>query len=219
MKPHFRKHISSMLLAVVVPHTVAADNIIRTTAPISKLSSPVEKFVEIDPLVSDWINHGPERGCTSKAPGVENIFVGAVFSQLKENCVQDQIRTIQAREQSAVSGEIRNKGEPIEESREIATTGIEEAVGTGASTCFFRYPGAYANGASYMITRVSDNRNASFALNEFGISSGGGGAFPATGARQFSIGEWYVYEGVTVGEYLKDGEMWNIKAICVKPKS
>lgn len=94
------------------------------------IPTPEEKWLEVEPVVIDWSNKNAPYDC-NWAPNVSTYSIGVKFQQTASDCIQEQIKTTQRYEQSTLTHEKRELGNPIEESRLIGnTSGAQEAIGT-----------------------------------------------------------------------------------------
>lgn len=92
--------------------------------------TPEEKWLEVEPVVIDWRNKNQPYDC-NWAPNVSTYSIGVKFQQTASDCIQEQIKTTQRYEQSTLTHEKRELGNPIEESRLIGnTSGTQQAIGT-----------------------------------------------------------------------------------------
>ena len=93
----------------------------------------METWVPIVASYSDWIDFEELYDCTNWTPDVYDIDAGVEFEQTATDCKQDQTRSRQDREQGNVSFEIRDVGEPIEETQTLTDQeNIRDAVGVKA---------------------------------------------------------------------------------------
>lgn len=92
----------------------------------------IDTWSEISPIVSEWV-YGNEYDCSGWIPSVNDYNEGISFDQ-DNNCKVDKTRTTQRREQSNVTGEIKNIGEPTIETVTENTTDTQQNIGTYRGT-------------------------------------------------------------------------------------
>lgn len=118
-----------------------AQNEIRMVAPVSK---PAAIWVEASPRVSDWSNTSDPLVCTTWNPNVTSVNEGVSFTQTAVDCLQNQERSIQAREQDKISLRYRNKGAPALEPRTLTVTATRNAFGTRPTSNWVDAPPLYS---------------------------------------------------------------------------
>ncbi len=141
-------------IALAIPLSVMADNIIRVAAPVQK---HVEQWVASSPLYGEWTSLS--RTCGAWAPDAATMPSGQSFSQSR-SCNQQESRTIQQREYNAQQNLYRNLGEPTTENRSVTEEESQNAVGTKAVVSTFKInnPVAGVNGI-YSVTDTASNTN------------------------------------------------------------
>ena len=93
----------------------------------------METWVPTVASYSEWVNFEELYDCTNWTPDVYDINSGVEFEQTATDCKQDQTRTRQDREQGNVSFEIRDVGEPIEETQTLTDQeNVRDAIGQKA---------------------------------------------------------------------------------------
>jgi len=90
----------------------------------------LETWQATDPTYTAWANAGGVYACTNWSPAPDTVTIGQAFTQTASDCKQDQTRTRQGREQETTTGEIRNVGTPVTETRTISATSTRQATGT-----------------------------------------------------------------------------------------
>lgn len=91
---------------------------------------PIEQWIAIAPLESDWINEANPTNCTNWSPDANTVIQGNFFTQIATDCEQTQSRTIQEREQETTTLTIRNVGDLITENQKVVGTDTREIEGT-----------------------------------------------------------------------------------------
>lgn len=122
--------VKSLLLSIAILSSGSAfsGNVIRTSAPIQ--IAPV-KWVEIEPLYSDWVATTSEYGCSSATPPTTSYIMGTSFTQTVGGCSKDFERSRQAQIQNPVTKEIRVTGPvTVENKTESGLLYTRIAVGT-----------------------------------------------------------------------------------------
>lgn len=79
----------------------------------------LESWVATSPSFTDWASVRGPHDCSDWSPKPSTYTFSASFNQKATNCVVDQSRTRQEREQETTTGEIRNSGSPVSESRQL----------------------------------------------------------------------------------------------------
>jgi hypothetical protein len=123
------KPLSAFILAYTLSlSTWAADNIIRTQAPIV-LSNKSELWAPTDPAYSEWV--AESVNCGAWTPDPNTVTQGQTFSQVR-TCDKSESRTVQDREISSPSGNYRNVGVSYTENKVTpgGTTENQDVVGT-----------------------------------------------------------------------------------------
>ncbi len=100
-------------------------NITETRNAIGEL----ENWQSISPEYSSWINIDALYNCSTWTPLTSDITIGQEFTQ-NRNCLQNQTRTRQDREQESTTKEIRNSGGLITESNIITVPQSQSSIGT-----------------------------------------------------------------------------------------
>lgn len=113
--------------AVLFSLNCQAHNEIRMNAPVNK---PVAIWVQASPRISDWENTTDPLVCSTWNPSVATVDAGISLIQTSLDCLQNQERSIQAREQDKISLAYRNKGAPVIEPRTVTVTSTRTAIGT-----------------------------------------------------------------------------------------
>ncbi|MBM5458676.1 Ig-like domain-containing protein [Pseudomonas sp. P66] len=88
-----------------------------------------DKWVPIAPAYTGWADYGAAYNCAAWTPATSSVASGASFTQ-SSTCAQNQIAYRQDREQSAVTGAIRNRGNAQPIYQTILITLTQTAVGT-----------------------------------------------------------------------------------------
>lgn len=111
-------------------------NFVTPTPP-----APIENWQPVDSIYSNWTNKGAVYACTGY-PDASSVLKDVEFTQHVSGCKQDEVRTIQKREQETTTLVYRNVDEPISE---IKTNIIASAVKTslGTASCLYTYPTTY----------------------------------------------------------------------------
>jgi len=89
-----------------------------------------ETWTATTPTYTSWVNSGAVYGCTNWSPATSTVTIGQAFTQTATDCSQNQTRTRQDREAETTTGEIRNVGTPVTETRTIAASSTRLATGT-----------------------------------------------------------------------------------------
>lgn len=107
----------------------------------SKPALPPEKWQLVESVYSNWSDKGDVYGCI-RNPEAATILKDVQFTQTVSGCKQDQVRTIQKREQETTTLVYRNVDDPVSE---IKTNTIATYVTTslGTSSCSYSYPQTY----------------------------------------------------------------------------
>lgn len=124
--------IAGAIVALQFPFHALAQNIIRSQAPVT-LSKETELWVPASSAYSEWLNNGPVKNCRIWTPDISTVPIGHFFEQIANDCEQDQVRTVQPREQSTKTQVYRDAGVATTELRTINATMRREAVGTQES--------------------------------------------------------------------------------------
>jgi hypothetical protein len=114
-------------LAAVVSLNCHAQNEIRMLAPVAKAAAI---WVDAAPRISAWADTNDPLICSTWNPGVATIDEGVAFTQTSLDCLQNQERSIQARQQDKISLAFRNVGAPVVEPRTITVSSTRTATGT-----------------------------------------------------------------------------------------
>jgi hypothetical protein len=97
-----------------------------------------EQWMDTSPSYSQWVTTNPLYGCSNWSPAASTITDTKTVTQTSGNCSNDQTRTRQDREKEQFTGEIRDKGQPVEENRttilQTATRQYSVVVGAWANT-------------------------------------------------------------------------------------
>lgn len=88
-----------------------------------------DKWIAIASLYTGWSNSGVPYNCTAWSPDTSTVTAGQAFTQ-NASCIQNQVAYRQDREQSLVTGAIRNTGSPVALYQSISMTISQEAIGT-----------------------------------------------------------------------------------------
>jgi len=91
----------------------------------------IDKFVAYPSTFTGFSNYGAVYSCTAWSPDPSTVATGTWFTQYA-NCWQTQIQYRQDREQSVVTGAIRNSGAPVALFQAIVVSVSQAAVGTMA---------------------------------------------------------------------------------------
>ena len=127
------RHFSAVLIlsgVFVQAHAQATEgpNIIRSAATIGVSVNDGKFWKQIEAYVSEWENLGAERGCSLWSPDPATQTIGLAFTQT-QSCLQDQVQTVQQREQNEKTQQIRNLGDPVSQNRSVNTSHNRDAVG------------------------------------------------------------------------------------------
>lgn len=118
-------------------------NILYNTNLIKTLFFKGETWKETTPKeISGWKNKGSISSCTNWSPSENTVLEGTQFEQKATDCKQEQVRTIQKQEINN-KNELRDVGQPYEESQLISATSKRNKVGIKVITCSFTYTQAY----------------------------------------------------------------------------
>lgn len=79
----------------------------------------LESWIATSPTFTDWESVSGALGCTNWSPNPSDYTQSATVNQKATNCVVDQARTRQEREQETTTGDIRNSGSTVAESRQL----------------------------------------------------------------------------------------------------
>jgi len=101
-----------------------------TAASSRQAVGTLETWQATDPTYTAWANAGAVYGCTNWSPAPETVTIGQAFTQTATDCKQDQTRSRQERQRETTTGEIRNVGVPVTETRTIAASSTRQAQGT-----------------------------------------------------------------------------------------
>lgn len=88
--------------------------------------------------IKGWSNKGSVDSCTNWSPSESTVLEGTKFEQTATDCKQEQIRTVQKQEINN-KNELRDVGQPYEESQLISVTSKRNKVGIKVITCSFVY--------------------------------------------------------------------------------
>lgn len=110
----------------------------------------IDQWVAYPSTYTAWANYGSVYSCTAWSPDPSTIAAGTWFTQWA-NCWQTQIQYRQDREQSVVSGAVRNSGAPVALFQAIVVSISQASVGTlqTGPVC------VYAPGSSYIGYKTS----------------------------------------------------------------
>jgi len=101
-----------------------------TVSSTRQATGTKETWAATTPTYTSWVNSGAVYGCTNWSPATSTVTIGQAFTQTATDCSQNQTRTRQDREQETTTGEIRNVGTPVTETRTIAASSTRQATGT-----------------------------------------------------------------------------------------
>lgn len=90
-----------------------------------------DKWVAIAPVYSAWVNYGSPYSCSAWSPDPSTVPSGTTYTQ-SATCYQNQQAYQQNREQSAVTGQVRNAGAATPIYQTVQVTVNQQAVGTKA---------------------------------------------------------------------------------------
>jgi hypothetical protein len=124
--------IVGSIIAFHAPLQALAQNIIRAQAPVV-LGKETELWVTASSVYSEWLNNGAVRNCQNWSPDTSAVPIGQLFVQTANDCEQDQVRTVQPREQSTKTQAYRDVGVPTTELRTVNASLQRDAVGTQES--------------------------------------------------------------------------------------
>ena len=79
----------------------------------------LETWIATSPTFTDWASVSGPHDCSDWSPKPSSYTLSASFNQKATNCVVDQSRTRQEREQETTTGDIRSSGSPVAESRQL----------------------------------------------------------------------------------------------------
>jgi len=79
----------------------------------------LETWIATSPTFTDWASVSGAHDCSNWSPNPSNYTASASFNQKATDCVIDQARTRQEREQETTTGDIRSSGSPVTESRQL----------------------------------------------------------------------------------------------------
>lgn len=100
-----------------------------------------ETWVAIAADYSLWINNGAINSCSNWLPATASKPLNQAFTQTATNCLQPQMRTRQNLEQEMTTGAIRNNGDVVTETQNIAASSTRTAYGTAPAPqptgCFY----------------------------------------------------------------------------------
>lgn len=91
-----------------------------------------ENWQPAEPAYSDWINTGNIYGCSNWTPAASTMLKDEAFNQTATDCKQDQIRTIQDREQETTTLAYRNVGAPVAMEQNVTVDSSRTATGTAS---------------------------------------------------------------------------------------
>lgn len=88
-----------------------------------------DQWVPVAPLYTGWADYGGAYNCGAWSPAASTVTAGASFTQ-SATCSQNQIAYRQDREQSSVTGAVRNVGgaQPLYQTVQVTQT--QNAIGT-----------------------------------------------------------------------------------------
>lgn len=111
-------------------------NFVTPTPP-----APIENWQPVESIISAWVNNGAVHGCVG-TPNETTVLKDDEFTQSFSGCKQDQIRTVQKREQETTTLVYRNVDAPITETK---TNSVANYVKTslGTASCLYSYPRTY----------------------------------------------------------------------------
>lgn len=126
------KSVFAIILLALSGTAAAADNIIRTSAPIQFVEpNSSEKWIDYTPLVSEWTVSRDMYGCTSISPDAALYGPHSTLTQTFSGCSQDESRTIQNQQINESGDVIRPIGTATVETRTVASqTGTRQTQGT-----------------------------------------------------------------------------------------
>lgn len=150
----------------------------------------VSKWLNSDPLVSEWTNVGSPTGCSAWTPDPSTKNIGVAFEQSATGCTQVQTRTVQEREQNNVSHEYRPVGPVKNENRTLSNQTItRSAVGTKSpEECDIPNSTWVAGSPAYSLLNITSN----------GVLVYSGGDFAST---QKVVGAYKYTKGVLTANY------------------
>lgn len=124
-----------ILASIIASVSSAAQAELKMYIPLEKNSIKFtdrvdSNWIATTPLESEWINVSDPTNCTNWSPELSTVPLGEIFTQTATDCVQNQTRTIQQREQETTTLAIRNVGIPVYENQTISATDTREAEGT-----------------------------------------------------------------------------------------
>lgn len=123
------------LLLPLFPVSMAEYTVIY---PVSNIKFVNEsQWVVTEPLISEWVGSGEYYDCSSELPASNTIDNGKEFEQKLSGCSQDMTRTVQNRERNKDTGDYKNVGTAITETK--TDTGLsytKTSYGTGANESY-----------------------------------------------------------------------------------
>lgn len=153
--------LSVIFLLSFAINPVIADNIIRTSAPVTLIKS---EWVLTNPMISVV---STDTSCTEWLPDARSIELGKDFTQ-KRDCIEKTSLITQQREKDVYSNAERNVGDPVESETTRNLSEARAASGT-ATTLILDYvagvnqnfAGVYRrlDGGLQAGTRIVDNSN------------------------------------------------------------
>ncbi|MBM5459092.1 Ig-like domain-containing protein [Pseudomonas sp. P66] len=155
-------------------------------------------WIAISSLYTAWANNGAPYNCSAWSPAASTVNAGTTFTQ-SANCNQAQLAYRQDRQQSPITGVIRNVGGPVPLSQVVNVTAQQTATGTKEqpkppepthpwTQCRYSisYNGSEGGSGYYVWAMAADGKNGALTWNTFLITTW----FPGNPTQ-------YTFEGVT----------------------
>lgn len=125
----------------IIPSSIAEYSMRFNLDPQSiQLKQPViePNWIPVDSLFTAWENSGPIANCSNWSPTADSMIFDEYFTQTATDCIQNQTRYVQHREQNSVTLEFKNVGEPIIENNSIIVSNTREEMGMKVvGECFY----------------------------------------------------------------------------------
>lgn len=87
------------------------------------------KWSFTDPLLGDWVDIGEIHDCYNWTPETSSITINQGFTQISNDCKQNQSRTVQDRKLDTLTGSVQNVGSPYTETKQITAMSSRESFG------------------------------------------------------------------------------------------
>lgn len=176
--------LSALLMSV---NCHAEYSIVIPLTDIDFKEKKIEKWIPTDPVIGEWSNKGTAYDCTNWSPATNTKDSGQQFNQTATDCKQNQERTIQVREISNLSLQVRVTEEKVESRTNTNQNDTRSAIGTKITEeCKYAY--------------TTQNGNA---VGNYYILTDGGNSYPYWNGVQVGKGN-----GSNPITYIKDGYMY-----------